>query len=274
MINSSKGTIAAILTLLVSVMSLFTAVYTVSDNQIYHQVYEAGTISEFLIAGSLAQDMLVIPTSVIILFLSLFFLKRRNFKILISILGLIGYIFYAYGLYVIQGQYSSLYLLYLAIFGLSIYAMIYGLISFQSLSTARIELPAKLRIIIAVFLLLVIGILAPILLTQIGKDIAEFTPSQTYAVYVLDLAIEFPAFVIVAIMLFKNTPFGNILAGIVLFKVLSVCLSVAFGEWYVAFYRNFDPDYGMLSMFAVLTVLSSLLLTAYFTRIRIIPSMT
>jgi hypothetical protein len=87
-------------------------------------------------------------------------------------------------------------------------------------------------------------------------------------VYILDLTIEFPAFIIIAFMLFRGKQFGNILAGVALFKVLTVCLSVTFGEWYIAFYRGFDPNYSMLGIFGVLTLVSMIFLALYLIKLQ------
>lgn len=257
-----------ILILLISILSLYSALRAVSSEKLYQVVYEAGTITEFLIAGSLAQDILIIPAALILLLLSVYFLKSQNFKVFITMLGITGYLFYGYALYVIQGQYTSIYLVYLAIFGLSIYSLIYGLLSFHHDRVQQTKLPRGSQLIIALFLLSILIILVPIWLIQIGGDIAQFAPGDTYAVYILDLTIEFPAFVIIAFMLFRSKPFGNILAGVALFKVLTVCLSVAFGEWYIAFYRGFDPNYGLLGIFGVLSLISMILLANYLVKLK------
>ncbi|MBD3274556.1 MAG: hypothetical protein GF372_04560 [Candidatus Marinimicrobia bacterium] len=86
--------------------------------------------------------------------------------------------------------------------------------------------------------------------------------------YILDLTIEFPAFIIIAFMLFRGKPFGSILAGVALLKVLTVCLSVTFGEWYIAFYRGFAPKYSMLGIFGVLTLVSMIFLAIYLIKLQ------
>ena len=257
-----------ILIILMSLLSFYAALRAVINENLYRVVYEAGTITEFLIAGSLAQDILIIPAALILLLLSVYFLKIPNYKVFITMLGITGYLFYGFGLYVIQGQYTSIYLVYLAIFGLSIYALIYGLLSFDQDTVKTITLARGIRLTIGSFLLFILIVLVPIWLIQIGGDIAQFRPGDTYAVYILDLTIEFPAFIIIAFMLFRGRPFGNILAGVALFKVLTVCLSVAFGEWYIAFYRGFTPNYGMLGIFVALTVVSMILLALYLVKLK------
>ena len=75
--------------------------------------------------GVFGQDLMTIVASVIILLL-IARLKDGDSKKQIVILGILGYLFYAYGIYVIERGYNVLYYLYLAIFGLSFWLMAYG----------------------------------------------------------------------------------------------------------------------------------------------------
>lgn len=267
MINIQKSRLTAIMTLILSLLALYASLAGVLDKNLYTDVFLAGSLLKSLISGSLAQDTISIPLS-LILAVSLIFLKHPGYKTFIAILGLTGYFFYGYGLYTMQGQYTSIYLIYLAVFGLSIYSMIWGLISFKPDAVKQTRLPGALRMSISIFLIVILLVLIPVWLLRITPDIVKHIPGDTYAVFVLDLCVVFPAFGIIAAKLLRNKPFGNILAGVALFKTLTICLSVAFGEWFVPLREGFQADYGMITIFSALTLFSFALGVLYLLNLK------
>ena len=268
MINIQKSRLTAIMTLILSLLALYASLTGVLDKNLYTDVFFAGSLSRTLISGSLAQDTISIPLSLLLAVLSLLFLKYPGYKTFIAILGLTGYFFYGYGLYAMQGQYTSIYLIYLAVFGLSIYSMIWGLTSFEPDVVKQTRLPGALRMSISIFLIVILLVLVPVWLLRITPDIAKHIPGDTYAVFVLDLCVVFPAFGIIAAQLLQNKPFGNILAGVALFKTLTICLSVAFGEWFVPLREGFQVDYGMITIFSALTLFSFMLGVLYLLNLK------
>lgn len=256
MINIQKSRLTAIMTLILSFLALYASLAGVLDKNLYTDVFLTGSLSKSLISGSLAQDTISIPLSLILAVLSLVFLKHPGYKTFIAIPGLTGYFFYGYGLYAMQGQYTSIYFIYLAVFGLSIYSMIWGLTSFEPEVVKQSRLSGALRMSIGIFLMVILLVLIPVWLLRIIPDIAKHIPGDTYAVFILDLCVVFPAFGIIAAQLLWNKPFGNILAGVALFKTLTICLSVAFGEWFVPLRNGLQVDYGMIAIFSALTLFS------------------
>lgn len=269
MVNSFRGRLTAVLTIIVSILALYSSLKGVLNQSIYEDLLPVGTITKFLIYGSIAQDIVSIPAAVLLAILSLLFLKNPGYKKLIAILGLTAYLCYGYGLYVMQGQYTSIYLVYLAIFGFSTYSLVAGLTSFRTIDDYR--LPKALRITIGIFLSTILLVLVPVWLIRISPDIAKHIPSDIYGVFVLDLALVFPAFGIIVAQLIRNKPFGNVLAGVALIKTLTICLSVAFGEWYLALNSEFPADFGMITIFSSLTVFSLALIILYFLKLRGAP---
>lgn len=266
--NIQKGRQTAAMTLVVSLLALFAALSGLLNKNIYADVLKAGTISEFLVSGSLAQDIIAVPLGLLLAGLSLAFLKSPGYKTFISILGVTGFFFYGYGLYSIQGQYTSIYPVYLAVFGLSLYSLIWGLTGFEPEPVKKYRLPGALRITIGIFLLAVVLALVPRWLSLMYMDIAMHVPGETYGVFVLDLSLVFPALVIIAFQLWRNRPYGNILAGVALYKVLTVCLSVAFGEWFNPVYRGAQANYAGIYIFTGLTAGSLVLTVLYLINLK------
>jgi len=268
MIHHTQSRIVAILSLLIAGLSIWATLEGIADEELYNQVYWSGSLSKRLIYGSRAQDFVSLPVALILLVCSILHLSKKDYISLIILTGLAGYFFYAYGLYTLQGQYTSLYLVYMAIFGLSIYALIFGLTSFTRKLAEKLHLQKWLRISVATFFLMIVLFLAPIWIIQMIPDISNHRPSDTYAVYLLDLSIIFPAFAIIALFLLRKKTYGTILAGVMLFKVLTLTLSVAIGEWYLPLHMNGMPNYPMILFFSLLTLISLILLFFYIRQIR------
>jgi len=264
MLNQKSSRISAIMALVLSVLAIFSSVLGVLDSQLYRDLLQTGVISEKLMVGSVAQDIISILMGIVLLVLSIVFLKYKGLHTFICVIGLAWYFFYAYGLYVMQGNYTSIYLVYLTIFGLSIYSMIWGLVSFNKSFIEKITLSRKLSISIAIFLGFILFILFPVWILKILPDISKHIPGETYGVYILDLCIVFPAFLQIAIMLLKKNRFANILAGIALIKTFTLCLSWGFGECYTPIILNTEINYGMASISGLLTITSLILLILYF----------
>jgi len=254
----------AYMAMAISLMSFFSAAAGVFNENIYNEVYLSGTITKRLVVGSVAQDCITLPLSVILLILAIRILKAPSENLIIALMGMAGYFFYGYGLYVIQGQYTSLYMIYMIIFALSIYTLIFGLTGFNHKWYGEKCFPKGFRTSVAAFILLILIVLGPLWVFLMLSDIATRFPGETYGVYILDLCIVFPALAVSMARFYKNSAYGTLLAGVGLVKALTVCGSVAFAEWYVA-YANFRAFDGfMFGVFSFLTLASLLLLVKYF----------
>ena len=267
MLKIKRSRMAAIMILALSLLSLYASVRGVIDKYLYTKVYEAGTMSQSLITGCIAQDIVIIPLSILSILVSVFFLIRTGYKAFIMLLGFAWCFFYGFGLYVIEANYTSIYLVYLAIFGLALYSMILGLLSFKPEGISRTRLPASLRVSISIYFLLTLAILIPGWLLRIAPDIARHMPCDTYAVYIMDLTMVFPAFGIIAVQLLRNQPLGNILSGVALFKGFTLCLSWAFAELSAPIFgKTIIPEMAVIS--GLLTVFGIILFIPYILKLK------
>lgn len=266
--NFKRGKITAAMTLVVSILTLFTCLTSILCESIYNDVLSAGTITKFLLVSAKGQDIISIPLALLLAVLSVVFFKRPSYKCFITIIGLAGGFFYGYGLYSIQGQYTALYLVYLAIFGLSIYSIVFGLLSFKPEFAIKTSLSKAVRISVSIFLYFIVLMLGFAWLGRIVPNIAEHIPQDTYGVFVLDLGIVFPALAIIATKLIRNKPYGNILSGVALVKAITVCLSWGFAEWYDRFCGITQSGYDMLFIPSVLTIISLVFFVLYISKLK------
>lgn len=268
--SASSNRTAAALCLCLSLLAVFASAVGVFQPSLYQEVVTAGSLSELLRFGSIAQDLVSLPLGVLLAGLSIACLRRPGVKRFVSMLGLSAYFFYAYGLYVIQGQYTALYLVYLAIFGLSIYSLVFGLSGLDPRVVERLRMPRALALSISAFLLLILVVLTPVWLIRMAPDVTARVPGEVYGVFVLDLGIVFPVLALTAIYLIRRKALGHVLAGIALVKAFTLCFSVFLGEGLKPFH-GFQVDSGMLVIFGALTACSGLLGGLYLFRLAVAP---
>jgi hypothetical protein len=263
-LNSTRAFIASWLIIFAATLSLVAASWSIIDPQLYAAPLAAGSINNFLLNGSVAQDMLTVPLSSVLLVVSITYLKTGKLRPFIVMLGLATYLFSSYGFYVMQGVYTDAYLLYMAIFGLSVYSLILGLCSIRRQFIPFQPLSASLRIAVAVFLAAILLVVGPVWIILLLPAVAAHLPGNTYSVFVFDLTIIFPALAAIIYLLFRSKPLGSVLAGVALVKAFTLCLSLSFGEFYGPSTHDLAINAANLGIFATLTALSAVLLLTYF----------
>lgn len=259
-----KGT--SILLMITSLLALFASLAGILSSGTYRELIPAKAITEYLILGSVVQDIITVPVSIALFTLSFAYIRRNDRRVLTAMAGLASYIFYGYALYSIQGQYTSLYLVYLMLFGASAYGLMFMVPKLIQGSRGT-EVPKGLRRGIAGFLLLILVVLAPVWILRMQPDIAKRAPGELYGVFVLDLAVVFPAFGIIAFNLIRNNAAFDLLTGAALVKVFTLCLSVGLGEFIKPSF-GFPQDTPMTAIFITLTAVSAILSVLIFRKLK------
>lgn len=215
---------------------LFGMVLIASGVGILHIDIYKNVVSSELIPGALSQDLISFAVAVFALILTCV-VKKHHIKIQIILFGLLGYLFYAYGIYVIERTYNMYYLIYMAIFALSFWAIIFGLADLKKEILKNVSLGKILRRISAagallqpiIFYPLWIGMLLPLMRT--GSQI-----DSLYSIFILDLVFIMPAFAILAYYTLKNRGIGLLLLpGVYLFG-FTLIFSLALGEMLKPFF--------------------------------------
>jgi hypothetical protein len=207
--------IDALLVLLVSTFGIF-----------FNSTYARETPS-WAIQG-MSQDIVNL-IAVVVLLIATYFLGKGSTKAFLVWLGALVYLLYAYSIYAFDVHYNRLFLAYVAILGLSFYALVGSMLSLR-LTSAQYALRTmpKARLV-SVFL----GVVALVFYGQwLGEDIPALisgkTPPSvlenglpTNPVHVLDDSFLLPALVITAILLWRRQPLGSLLAiPLLLFSLL------------------------------------------------------
>jgi hypothetical protein len=237
-----------ILWLLASCLSLISALTGVFNPNIYGKV-----ISNNMLPGVIAQDATTIMVGLLLLFLC-WKTNEAEIKKQIIAISLLGYLFYASGVYVIERLYNSFYLFYMAIFALSFWSIVYGLSNINSDVLQNLRVSKLVRYLSAGYLIFIallfyplwIGKLFPLM--QTGEKI-EFL----YSIFILDMVFVLPASIISAILIIQRKALGMILAPLFFLKGFTLLFSVGLTGVLMPFYnQTFNP--GETAFYLILSV--------------------
>lgn len=225
-------------------------------------------VSREIMPGVLSQDLMTVAAALTLVILA-GTTREEDMRRKIVILGLLGYLFYAYGIYVIEQIYTVLYLTYMALFGLSFYSLVYGLVTIDRDIFPRVSLARRPRLVSTAFLFLVPLIFYPLWISQLlplirtGRKI-EFLNS----VYILDLCFIMPAFVILGVWTARNRGTGLLLTPAMFVLGFTLLFPVGVGELFKPYYDQAVDPAG-LGLFLGLSLLFVLLAGVHFRKLEI-----
>lgn len=252
-----------VLWLLTALLALVAAGAGVVRPSIYDDV-----VSESIMPGVLSQDLLALVAAVVVIVLSLR-AADQGVVAQVGVLGSLGFLFYAYGIYTIEQVYNALYLVYMAIFGLAFYAIAYALADLREGMLDGLTLPGGLVTASAAWAFITALIFYPLWISQLVPlmrtgDRIEYT----FSIYILDLCFIMPAFVIAGIRALRRDGLG-LLAMPALFIVgFTVLAPLALGEVLkpLIYQRPMDP--AGFWMFLVLSVIYLVLTIVYLSKLE------
>jgi len=220
-----------------------------------------GLIARETLPGALSQDMITIVVAGLLILLAVRGGDNRPKARLIA-LGLLGYLFYAFGIYTIERVYNQFYLLYLAIFALSFWALVPAAITVTQQFSASARLARLPRIISGCGALLQPLIFYPLWVAMLLALMSTRTQIDSlYSIFILDLCFVMPAFLILGVLTLRNAPIGLLLAPPMYVLGSTLILSLALAELV-------KPVFG--DPIAVPSLLASLALTALFIGLGIV----
>ena len=205
----------------------------------------AGMITEGLyrdvpdiVAQAKGQDLISLILVLPILIVTAILARRGSLQARLIWLGALTYLVYTYASFAFAIQYNPLFLVYIALLGFSLYALIGGLATLDmaevkaryidqtSARAASIFLSAAAVLISSLWLS---EIIPALIAGEIPQSILE-DRTPTNVVHVLDLAWILPSFGIAAASLWRKHALGYILAGILLpYFVLIVSAILSMG---------------------------------------------
>lgn len=171
-----------------------------------------GLFPEDYLPGAFPQDILTMLVCVL-LFVLVAITDRNDVKRQVVVMGLLGSLFYLYGIFTIERVYNSFYLVYAAVFALSFWSIVISLAGFKPGTFTNLIVPDKIIRVSAVssiFIAAVFTLLWIISLIPLMRDHNRI--EYLYSIYILDLCFVMPAFVITALMSLRRMPLGILTA--------------------------------------------------------------
>ncbi len=230
------------LTLLLSTIILILAAVASAGGLLLPDLYRD---SDFFKISWKANDIITLFVVVPLTIITIKFYKNGSQKSHLLLMGLIAYMLYNYAFYLFGTVFNKFFLLYVAIFALSIYALIFGLsgpdikniISGFSQNT-------PIRWIAAYLFFTTI----PLLIVE-GSQCVKFIisgkePAVPPLIFALDLSIVIPNSLLAGFLLWNRKPWGYILSLVMLVKGFAYGLALCLGTIFLAYskaYGKWDP---------------------------------
>jgi hypothetical protein len=183
-------------------------------------------------AQAIAQDIVTLVIAVPLLIISLFMSSKGSMRGRVLLTGTLGYFLYTYASYSFLSAFNEAYLLYVALFSLSLFAVI---LSFMSISADELAAHIKDKYprkglgffclgVGSLIALMWLGRILPAIFqgtTPIGMDAAS-----TLVIQSLDLGLIVPLGFISGILLLKKQNWGYLLGTVFLFKGTTLVIAV------------------------------------------------
>ena len=247
-----------LLTGLLMILLLITAGAGLFGGNIYSDFMPAKYVQE-----SRAQDLITLTLGIPLLVIALYG-ARRDYAWGVPLwTGVLAYELYIYAIYAAGAVYNDYFLGYVVVASLSMYAVI-GLLS--SVNAERLQQAAQdslPRRWIGGFFLMIVVVFAMIWIGEVMNAISVGIEPSGHLIFVFDLGIVLPAFAIAAVKLFRKQAFGDLLAGMLLIKFVSLCVSITLGQVFRSSH-GIVVESQLLSVFIPLGLIGSGLSAVYF----------
>jgi hypothetical protein len=184
-------------------------------------------------AQSVGQDIANLVAYPLLLALALL-AGRGSLRAYLAWTGVLAYSVYTYAIYVFDIHFGPLFLVWVAVFGLSIYALIGALASIDPGRVkdgfkGKIPLRSTSSLLIAVgtiFSLLWVSEIVPAMLAGKAPEVVAEAGLPTNPVHVLDLAVFLPAAVLAGTLLARRRAWGYVLAPTVLVAMVVLAAGI------------------------------------------------
>jgi len=187
-----------------------------------------------LVAQAMGQDVVTLVVALPALVISAFLASRGSARGRLVWLGVLGYVVYTYLTYAFGIRFNSLFLVYVALLGCSLYALIGGLAT-TDFEALKVRFTQKTPVKAASVFLAVVAILfyfvwlseavPAVLLGEVPQSVVE-DGTPTNVVHVVDMAWLLPGMLLTAVWLWRERAIGYALAGALLTLLALLVLAI------------------------------------------------
>jgi len=215
----------------------------------------------------MGQDVFDLFVVVPLLLITLVFTVRGSLTAFLVLGGTVFYVLYSYVIYAFGVHFNSLFLVYCAVFGTSLYAFLLCVTELHGLQLQTWfgeRTPSRatgiffIAIAVLFYLLWLKDVVPAILSSSVPATVTD-NNLLVNPVHVLDIAVALPGLVVTAVLLFKKHPLGYFFAPVYL--VFIILLALALVAMVVALkQKGISEDISIAGVFALLAVVSSVFL--------------
>ncbi|NLF50381.1 MAG: hypothetical protein GX577_04530 [Leptolinea sp.] len=221
-------------------------------------LYRFDTVSSA--AQMQANDLITLIIGLPLLVISAILAFRGSLRGRLLLTGTLGFFFYTYMSMSMLTAYNNLFLVYVALFGLSFYAFILSLLSFDLEDLPRHfseKLPrgwmAAIMFLVGAFLSLAwLGRIIPPLL---NNTIPLLEGTTTLVIQAMDLVLIVPMAILGGILLLKRSPWGYLISSILFLKSITLGVAVSTMSIFMAA-RGVPESLGVMIPFLIITALN------------------
>ncbi len=195
-----------------------------------HGLYRYDTVSSA--AQAQAQDLVTLLLALPLLIISTWLTRRGSLRGKLLLTGTLGYFLYTYMSMSFLSAFNELFLVYVALFSLSLYAFILSMMSFDLAGLPRHfseYLPRRMiaGVLFAAALFLVVAWLGRILPPLLQGATPALENSTTMVIQAMDLALIVPMITLAGIFLLRRRAWGYLLASVAVMKMLTLGAAVS-----------------------------------------------
>jgi hypothetical protein len=178
------------------------------------------------------QDLLTLTVAVPALLVSLYYGTRGSLRGYVGWLGTTGYLLYTYASYAFMTAFNELYLVYVALFGLTLFTLVGGVVrlraplvkvAFDDAVGPYVGFQLVAAALVAAMWLVDV---VPAMLSGTVPSVLADTGLPTPVIQSLDLAVLVPALAVSASLLRRRRPWGYVFTGVLLVKLATLGLAV------------------------------------------------
>jgi hypothetical protein len=236
-----------------------------------HGLYYYDTVSSA--AQMQGNDIITLAVGLPLLVISTWLSFRGSLRGHLLLTGTLGFFLYTYMSMSMLTAYNVLFLVYVALFTMSLYAFILSMLAFNLVDLPRHFSEKLPRGWIACVLFAVGGFLSLAWVGRMGPELlnpqtpAALENTTTRVIQALDLALVAPLAILSGILLLRRNAWGYLLASVAVLKGLTMALAVSTMAINMAL-RGVPDSLGIMIPFLVLTALNLLVAILLLRNIR------
>lgn len=191
-----------------------------------HGLYQFDTVNSS--SQELGQDIVTLLIGIPLLIAGIVLRRRGSLRGQLLLTGALAYFLYTYASMSFLTAFNALFLVYVALFSLSLFGFIQAMMDLNPQEVASRVSNSFPRRTIAVYFLVVaafltlawLGLVVPAMIS--GSAPAGLESAVTMVIQALDLGVIVPASVITALLLLQRRAWGFVLSLVVLLKILTM----------------------------------------------------